>query len=152
MRERRVYAADWFMRAAAIPCSLILAAILANEPPHSAYQFLMNFFIVVAAPVVIAGGWGATLGAAILDPEATRNTWQATCKGVVVSGASFLTYLFLIGFCLADLGPNPRGEFLKVFILLLIVGTLWFGWLVAAVGALAGALLYKKQGNLDAER
>lgn len=142
--DRRVYAADWFMRAAAMPCSLILAAVVANEPPDSVNRFLLYFLVIVAGPAVIAGGWGAALGATILNPAATRGAGQATLRGLAVSGASFVTYLFVICCFFAGLGPGSRGDFVNLFILVLVYGTIYVGWLVAAAGALAGALLYKK--------
>lgn len=143
-KDRRVYAADWFVRAAAVPCSLLLAAVCANEPPDSVYRFLLYFLVILAGPAVIAGGWGAALGTAILDPAATRGAGRAALRGLAVSGASFLTYLCVICFCLAGFGFNKGDDVLKLFIMLLVYGTIMAGWLVAAVGALAGALLYKK--------
>jgi hypothetical protein len=143
-RDRQVYAADWFIRAAALPCSLILAAVCVNEPPGSVSEFLVNFLIILAGPAVIAGGWGAALGAAILEPAATRGAGQAALRGLAVSGASFLTYIFVVSFGIAGLGFNNGNDVLKLFILLLVYGTIMVGWLMAAVGALAGALLYKK--------
>lgn len=143
-KDRRVYAADWFMCAAAVPCSLILAAVCVNEPPDSVYKFLLYFFVILAGPAVIAGGWGAALGAAILDPAATRGAGRAALRGLAVSGASFLTYLFVVSFVVAGFGSNNGEDVLKLFILLLAYGTIMAGWLLAAVGALAGALLYKK--------
>jgi len=58
LKDRRVYAADWFMRAAAMPCSLILAAVVVNEPPDSVADFLLYLLVIVAGPAVIAGVWG----------------------------------------------------------------------------------------------
>jgi hypothetical protein len=142
--DRRVYAADWFMRAAAMPCSLILAAVVVNEPPDSVSRFLLYLLVIVAGPAVIAGGWGAALGAAILDPAATRGAGRAALRGSAVAGASFLTYIFAVSFVAAGLGSNNGDDVLKVFILLLVYGTIMVGWLMAAAGALTGALLYKK--------
>jgi hypothetical protein len=150
-RNRQVYAADWFMRAAAMPCSLILVWALCGEPPDSATAFLLYFLVLLVGPVVIAGGWGAALGAAILDPEETRSPGRAALKGLAVTGASFVTYLFVICFWLTGVGGDSGGVFM-MFLLVLIGGTILAGWLLAPVGALAGALLYKKQENLGARR
>src|SRR5215212_10152555 len=140
-----MYAGDWFMRAAAVPCSLILALALCNEPSQSATAFLMYFFILLLGPVIIAGGWGAALGAEILDREQTRSAGRATFLGLVVAGVSFVTYLLILCFCLSGFGLDPRSSFFGLFILFLVYGSLLVGWLVALVGALAGALLYKRQ-------
>jgi hypothetical protein len=148
--NRRVYAADWFMRAASIPCGLILVAVLGSTPPRSAYEFLLSFLAIFAGPVVIAGGWGAALGASILDPEATRSAGRAVLRGLAVAGASYVTYLYALCFWLAGFSFDARGAFFKVFILLLVYGTILIGWLVAAVGAVAGALLYQRQKSPDA--
>jgi hypothetical protein len=142
--NRRLYAADWFVRAAAIPCSLILALVSANEPPGSVNKFLLHFLVILAGPAVIAGGWGAALGAAILDPAATRSAGRAAFRGLAVSAVSFVTYIVVIGFCLGGLGYGSLGDFVRLFIVFLVYGTIYVGWLMVAVGALAGALLYKK--------
>lgn len=147
--NRRVYAADWFMRAASIPCGLIFAVFFGSQPPGSTTEFLVSFLAVFAGPVVIAGGWGAVLGADILDPEVTRGDWQAVLRGVAVAGASFLTYIFVICFWSSCFSHNAHGEFFSLFILLFVCGTIFVGWLVVPVGALAGSLLYKKQGKPD---
>ena len=146
-RARRVYAAKWFMCAASIACALILAVFLINEPPASIPEFLLNALVIFAAPVIAAGAWGASLGATILDPVMTRSVGRAALRGLAVAGASFLSYLFTVSFCLAVLGFNPRGGVVTVFILLSLYGSILVGWLVGAVGALAGALLYKKIGS-----
>ncbi|MFL6334461.1 MAG: hypothetical protein ACJ754_14190 [Pyrinomonadaceae bacterium] len=149
---RRVYAADWFMRAAAIPCSAVLAAVCAAEAPDSVPEFLLKFLIILAGPAVIAGGWGAALGASILDPAATRSAGRATLRGLAVALASFVTYMFVLYFFLGVLGFDGRGDSFKLFIVVLFYGTTFVGWLVAAVGALAGAQLYKRRESPDAVR
>jgi hypothetical protein len=142
--NRRVYAADWFIRAAAMPCSLVLAALTADDPPGSVHKFLLQFLLIVAGPAVIAGGWGAVLGAAILEPAVTRSAANAGLRGAAVALVSFVTYLFVVCAGLAALDLDHAGDFLKLFLVLLIYGTILFIWLVVALGALAGVLLYKK--------
>lgn len=145
--ERRVYAADWFMRAAAMPCSLILAAVVVNDPPDSVARFLLYLLVIVVGPAVIAGAWGAGLGASILDSAVTGSAGQATRRGLAVAGASFLTYLFVVSFVVTVFVFNDGGDVLKLFLFLLVYGTILVGWLMAAAGAFAGALLYKRQEN-----
>ena len=148
-KDRQMYAADWFMCAAAILCALLLVVVLINEPPRSVSDFLLDAFVIVAVPVIITWGWGASLGATILDPSITQGAGQAALRGLGVSGASFLTYLFVLSFGIASLSNNSRGDFLKLFIIFLVYGTILVGWLVAIVGALTGVQLYKK---IESER
>lgn len=143
--ERRVYAADWFTRAAAIPCSVVLAAAYAAEAPGSVSSFLLMFLVILAGPAVIAGGWGAVLGASILDPAATRGAGRAALRGLAVAAAGYATYLFALCLFLGGLDSGGRGDFFKLFIVVLVYGTLLVGWLVPVLGALAGALLFKRQ-------
>lgn len=140
------------MRAAAVPCSLILVLALCSEPPQSATVFLLYFFVLLLGPVVIAGGWGAALGAEVLDREKTRGVGRAAFLGTAVAGLSFVTYLLVLCFCLSGFGLDPSGSFIGLSILFLVYGTLMFGWLVGLVGALAGAQLYKRQESPDAQR
>lgn len=142
-----MYAADWFVRAASIPCGLIFAACYLGAPPNSAAEFLLAFVATLAGPVIIAGGWGAWLGPSILDPRETRSAGLAALKGLCVTGASFVTYIFAICFitCISDSGSG--GNFCGLFLMLLIGGTIFVGWLLAIVGALAGVLLFRKQGE-----
>jgi hypothetical protein len=141
---RRASAARWFMCAAAIPCGLILAAVLIGEWLNSMFEVLFYVLVVGAVPVHIARGWGASLGAAILNPAATRGAGEAALRGVAVAGASFGTYLFALSLCVASFSARPGEDFLKYLIMFTVGGTILVGWLVAAVGALAGVMLYKK--------
>jgi len=75
----------------------------------------------------------------------TRGAGQTTLKGLAVAGASFLTYIFVVSFGVAGLGFNNGDDLLKLFMLLLVYGSMMVGWLVAVVGALAGSLLYQRQ-------
>jgi uncharacterized membrane protein len=143
-KARRRCAAKWFLCAASMACALMLAVFLINEPPRSVPEFLLNASVIFAAPVIITGAWGASLGAKILDPAATRSAGRAALIGLAVSVASFVSYVLILSLCFATLGLNPRGGVLTVFISLLIYGSILVGWLVGVVGALAGALLYKK--------
>ncbi len=142
--NRRVYAADWFIRAAAMPCSLVLAAAVGDDPPGSVKEFLLYFLLTGGGPALFAGGWGAVLGAAILEPGGTRGAAHAALRGAAVSVLSFVTYLFALSMSTAVLASNRLEDSLKIFVFLLFYGTILIGWLVAAVGALAGALLYRK--------
>jgi len=141
---RRAFAARWFTCAAAIPCGLILAAVFIGERPDPMFEGLLYVLILGAVPVHIARGWGASLGAAILDPAATRGAGEAALRGVAVACASFVTYLFALSLCIASFSPKPGEDFLKYLILFTVGGTILVGWLVAAVGALAGVILYKR--------
>ena len=143
-KARRMYAAKWFLGAASMACALILAVFLISEPPRSVPEFLLNALVTFAAPVIITGAWGASLGAKILDPAMTRSAGRAALIGLAVSVVSFVSYVLILSLCFATLGLNPEGGVLTVFISLLIYGSILVGWLVGVVGALAGALLYKK--------
>lgn len=140
----RMYAAKWFMGAASVACALLLALFLVNEPPPSLPELLLKALVLFAAPVIITGAWGATLGATILEPATTRGVGRAALIGLAVSGASFVSYVLTISLCLGGPGFNFAEDFLKVFILLMVYGTVFVGWLVGILGALAGALLYQR--------
>lgn len=143
------YAAKWFMCAASIPCGLLLVALLVQEPPGTISEFLLNALIIAAAPVITAGVWGAMLGEAILDPAATRSMGRAALRGVGVFVASFLSYIFIVSLGLSALGLNSGEDSLKLFILLLVYGSVMVGWILCLVGALAGAQLYKRRVSAD---
>jgi hypothetical protein len=152
LRDRRFYAADWFMSAAAIPLSLVLAAVCAGGQAGSVTDFLAALFLIVAAPAVIAGGWGGVLGASILDPAATRGPGRAALRGTAVAAASFVTYTSVCSLLLGLVGYGGWGDGFKFFIVVLVYGGLFLGWLVTAVGAVAGALLYQRQEYHEAGR
>lgn len=143
-----IYAARWFMSAASMACVFILAVNVAGEPPPSASQFLLNALLLLVGPVIITGFWGAVLGSMILEPE-TRGMGRAALIGLVVAGSSFVSYLLLLSLCTGALAPGYEGDALKLFIMLLVYGTVWVGWLFGIVGAYAGALLYKRMGSVS---
>ncbi|MBV9926118.1 MAG: hypothetical protein JOZ96_13955 [Acidobacteria bacterium] len=135
------------MWAAAIPCGLVLAVVLLNEWLNSPLNFLLYVLVLFVVPIHIARGWGAWLGAAILDPSATQGAGVAALRGAAVAGASFVTYLFALSLCFGSFSSSPVENALNLFILLMVGGTILVGWLVVAVGALAGGLLYGKAGG-----
>lgn len=104
---------------------------------------LVAFVLYVALPGVAAALAGGLVGAPLLDPARCRSGAGAALRGAATSLAAFVMFapLFALGIKWTEPGwTNPLG----IAWLVLTVGLLAFGWTVAAVGAGAGLLVWRR--------
>jgi hypothetical protein len=137
VKHPRLLAAAWFAGAGAIPGLLVilLASYDGTAPP-------LIIFGLWIATILIAGVYGAALGALILDPSRVGTGSQAFLQGGVVAGFSFVTFVFLFSLYFG-LQPGPF-DFFTAFFIFMLYGSLLFGWLVLLIGGLTGWLLFRK--------
>jgi hypothetical protein len=133
----RLLASSWFAGAGAIPGLLIIGLVSAGgaAPP----LIIIGAWIATA---LIAGVYGATLGARILDATRIGTGPHAFLQGGLVAGFSFVTFIFSISLYL-DRQSGPF-SFFTAFFALMLYGSLLVGWLVLFIGGLAGWLLFRK--------
>jgi hypothetical protein len=138
--KRRVFAGLWFMAAAA---PLIVPIFTSSAGDPSLFQY--SFIWLLLAPLLISGLVGSLLGAAILDAQRVRSGWRAALRGLVTAVMAYLLYAIVWstweGY--ANQGPLSSVEaFTRMLIMVLLWGAIFFGWLAAIVGALAGWILH----------
>jgi hypothetical protein len=137
--SRRAFAAAWFAVAASIPIGFYFLV----DPLSSGTIYKI---ITIIGPILAAAIIGSWLGAAILDK--TRSGVRAALRGLTIAALSYLFFFILevISFVLYNPTLNTADDFFKLVYMLALmfgVGLLLFGWLIALVGAAAGALLYQ---------
>lgn len=143
---RRLFAALWFAVAAAIPVGL--SFLLTPMSSGTAYKIVTTAASIGAA--LICGLW---LGAGILDEKKTKSAIRAASRGLAIAALSYLL-LFIVELFVAVL-YNSTSDTDAIFRLIYMIaimflfGLLFFGWLIAAVGAAAGGLLYLFQIKTD---
>ena len=99
-------------------------------------EFLAVWYIIV--PAFLAALSGSLLGADILNPDKIRSARQAGARGLYVSLAAWLAFVPILS---AIAGSNM--SFLQKLVLVLVFGTVIFGWLIGGVGIATGLLLYR---------
>ena len=135
----RMLAGIWFAVAAAIPVGL--SFLLTPLPSGRVYQI-----VTTAASIFAAGFVGLWLGADILDEKSIKSAIRAAGRGVAIAALSYL--LLIIIEIIALVAYNSSSDADAIFKLIymtaiiFLLGLLFFGWLIAAVGAAAGGLLY----------
>jgi hypothetical protein len=131
---RRLFAGLWFAVAAIVPVVFYFLVY-----PLTGGQ---TFQIMTAlAPIFIAGICGLALGADILDENETKTALQAVGRGLAIG---FLSYLILLITAFVSTAFYSEDFFglIIFFGIVFLYGLLFIGWLIAAVGAAAGGLLY----------
>jgi uncharacterized membrane protein len=145
MRSKESIAAgSWFTLAGATPglcLVLYLGAHDPNPPPH----YIYGLWVVV--PAVIAGISGLGIGGDILNRSIINSSLGAAKRGIRIACTSLVIYLPLMGFAASTQYDRISPWLtLNMAFMYLIFGSIYAGWLVVIIGALAGLLLY--QGSL----
>ena len=141
--KQRAFAGLWFMAAAALLIAPIILpfAMSAEASPHS-----LDYFIwFLLSPLLITGLVGSLLGASILDTQSTRSWWRAALRGLLIAVIAYLLYAVVLSMWegYANHGAFSPGEaFTRMLLVVLMWGAIFFGWVVAAIGAFAGWLLH----------
>lgn len=143
---RRLFAGLWFAAAAAIPVGL--SFLLTPMSSGTAYKI-----VTTAASIGSALIFGLWLGAGILDEKKTKSAMRAGLRGLAIAALSYLL-LFIIELYVAVLynGTSDSDAIFRLIYgiaIMFLFGLLFFGWLMAAVGAAAGWLLYLFQIKPD---
>ncbi len=105
------------------------------------------FMLYIVLPGVAAGLAGGLLGAPLLDPSKCRSGASAALRGAATSLAALVIFAPLFAFGIKWTEPgwtNPLG----LAWLVLMVGLLAVGWMVAVVGAGAGWLVWRQMRKL----
>ena len=136
---RRAFAAAWFAVAASIPIGFYFLV----DPLSSGIAWKT---MTICGPIGAAGIIGSLLGSGILSKTTSRP--RAALRGFAIAALSYLLFFIieLTGFLLYNPDIASSEEiFRSVYLLALMfgIGLLMFGWLIALVGAGAGALLYQ---------
>ncbi len=136
---RRSLAGMWFALAAVVPVAYyFLAAPLLGGKPMTHDDSLV---LTAVVPIVVSGICGLALGSDILDAAVIKSALQAVERGLMIAGLCYLLLFLELTLALAVYIDD-----LMILILLeaivFLYGLLLIGWLLAAVGAAAGGLLY----------
>jgi hypothetical protein len=100
--------------------------------------FLLLLYVII--PAVFASISGLLFGGNILNQKKTRNALQAAIRGFCISLVAWLAYVPVLSMFA---GRNLNMGFGNRVFLVLLVGSILVGWLIAAVGFITGLLLYR---------
>lgn len=152
----RFLAAAWFAVASCIPLIPVWMEMRPYTPGVPAwYDRSLGIFLSGIFPVFVAGVFGWSVGSRILRSSETATAKQAVLLGLKVGLFSFslfaLVFSLMMAVHLSLFEPTPGGTFLvevlKSFFgalaMVIIMGGIVLGWLIALVAAIAGWLLYK---------
>jgi len=140
--KNRFRAALWFSVAAGVVGLLIMIYDLA-QPHRDAQkkQILLLSLLFGAVPAVCAAVSGFLFSGDVLDPDKAKGTGRAATRGVVVALATWL--MCAVAMTVYSYIINDRVNIVRLFVWVFLLGSLTFGWLIAAAGALVGMLLYR---------
>lgn len=140
--KQRVSAGLWFMAASAVLIVPIFGPFISAEESH---HFLDYFLWFLLCPLLITGLVGSLLGARILDAQRTNSWWRVALRGLFVAEISYLLYAVVLsawGGYTNHGAFTPAEAFTRMLTMVLIWGAIFFGWVAAIIGALAGWLLH----------
>ncbi|HEX3102728.1 MAG TPA: hypothetical protein VHQ01_13080 [Pyrinomonadaceae bacterium] len=141
--SRRLFAALWFAVAGAIPVGLSFLIV----PMSSGKMFQI---VTTSASILSAACCGCWLGAGILDETKTRSALRAAGRGLAIAGLSYLLLVVTEIIVAVIYNRNSGTDFIAmvyVIGIMFLLGLVFFGLLIAAVGAAAGGLLYLFQNK-----
>jgi hypothetical protein len=133
------------MAASCVPVLYASPQVISFSPSHTRFEFVILFVI---APLLLAGSTGFLLGASILDPNSIRSGRHAAFRGLIVAIVTYLSFSLLISAW--DSYVDEYRSFVSMLASMLVIGSIFVGWLVAIVGTLAGWLLFKRQTSKQA--
>lgn len=101
----------------------------------------MSIAMTACVPIVLGVLCGGAFGTAILEPAEITTPFAAAVRGLMVSVLAFLL-LFSIPMILTSVtSPDILGTIIG-FGIIFLYAVVIVGWLVAAVGTVAGCMLY----------
>jgi hypothetical protein len=141
---RRSLAGMWFALAAGVPVAYyFLAAPLFGGKPMTLGGSVILTGVLSS---VVFGFCGLTLGSDILNAAIIKSRFQAVKRGLVIGGLCYLLLFTGLAVILAVsiLAGSIDAILVLIFLeaVLFLYGWLVIGWVLAAVGAAAGGLLY----------
>lgn len=108
--------------------------------------------LYIALPTLAAAIGGHIWGGAILEPSRVQNYGQATLRGLLISGATFVIFAALYACVLPMLeGPWSLGGVGNLFLFTLMLGIFMGGPLAAISGMTAGVTLFRFGRHFFAE-
>jgi hypothetical protein len=157
----RLFAAAWFGAASCIPLIPVWMEARPYTPGAPAwYNLSLGIFLAGVLPVFVAGMFGYSVGARILSSTQIRTAKQSVVCGLKVALFSFSVFApvfsLLAAVHLSFFESTPGSTFLiellKSFfgalLMVIIMGGIILGWLIALVAATAGWMLYKIRSPL----
>lgn len=108
---------------------------------------VVGLMLYVALPSLTATIAGGALGAPLLDPSRCRSAWDAALRGAATSLVALVLFALLFGFGIKWTEPGWTSPFGLAW-LVLTVGLLAVGWMVAVVGAGVGWLVWRRLSRL----
>ena len=108
---------------------------------------VVGLTLYVALPSLAAAIAGGALGAPLLDPARCRSAWDAALRGAATSLAALVLFALLFGVGIKWTEPGWTSP-LGLAWLVLTVGLLAVGWMVAVVGAGVGWLVWRRLSRL----
>ena len=124
---------------------LILYDLDQLERVKTKLSFLLILYIII--PGILAAISGFILGADILNPDKVRRARQAAFRGLCVSMVAWLAFVPILSMAM---GKETNMSFLNKLLLVLMVGPVVAGWLIAIFGMATGLLLYRLRKPLQA--
>lgn len=107
----------------------------------------VGFVLYIALPAVAAALAGGLLGAPLLDPARCRSGAGAALRGAATSLAALVIFAPLFALGIKWTEPGWTGIFGLAW-LVLTIGLLAVGWVVAVAGAGAGWLVWRRMRKL----
>ncbi len=136
---RRSLAGMWFALASLVP----VAYYFSVAPLFGGKPMIVGGSVILTGVVssVVFGFCGLTLGSDILNAAIIKSYFQAVERGLLIGG---LCYLLLFSGLAVIMAASINDILVLIFLeaVLFLYGLLVIGWVLAAVGAAAGGLLY----------
>lgn len=145
--KQRADAGMWFMAAGIVPVLFVSLLFRSYPSDFSGGQNSLDVEFAlwfIFFPLLITGITGSLIGASILDAQKVRSGWWAALRGLLVAIVAFLLSTVLISFWVAT---DEYQSFAGTLVIMLGVGLMVVGWLVAITGVFAGWLLYQRQAS-----
>jgi hypothetical protein len=108
---------------------------------------VVGLMLYVALPSMAAAIAGGALGAPLLDPARCRSGGDAALRGAATSLAALVIFALLFGFGIKWVEPGWTSP-LGLAGLVLSVGLLAVGWMVAVMGGGVGWLVWRRFSRL----
>jgi hypothetical protein len=150
--SQRFASAQWFMLAGGIPgvCIILYDLTLPYRNPglrNPKTSLLFVLFLYVIIPAFLAAISGLLIGADILNPNKVLSARQAAAHGLYVSLAAWVAFVPIVSLVM---GPRDSNlPFLYKLSLVLLVGSIIIGWLIALAGTATGLFLYRFRKSQD---
>ena len=136
--SQRLYAALSFMLAGQLPGVFGILHDLARygRLGSATPSFLVFYYFVT--PAILAGVSGFVFGGDILNPDKVKSAGHAAVRGLFVSLVAWLAFVPILSSVVA-----PAMTFFQRLSWILVIGSLFIGWLIAGVGLVTSLLLYR---------